>query len=354
MPPLTCFLCGADVAWAAGYGSRPMTDARDDPQRGIPYLVGAAFGFSLMSLLVKRPGRDLPVEMLVLARGVVTFGISAGLLRRHRLSPWGNDKKRLVLRGVLGTGGLACFFYAVTVLPLAEVTVIHYLNPVLTAVLAALLPREPIGLRLVTALVIAILGTVLVAQPPFLFGGASDLPLPGVLAALGGATFSAGAYVTVRRVTQTDHPLVVVFYFPLVAVPALLPFALRAWIWPTPTGRLLLRPWHRRRLRADRLRDPPRPALLRRGPHRHHHRRRPPHRRRHREPVGQGGAALLNLALGGQSSRAAAEARRTRSAGTAMAPKKYSAKSGDQDASSATAAAMHCSQASRSGSSMVR
>ncbi|MEZ4438427.1 MAG: DMT family transporter [Polyangiaceae bacterium] len=217
-----------------------MTDARDDAQRGIPYLVGAAFGFSLMSLLVKRAGRDLPVEMLVLARGVVTFVISAGLLRRHRLSPWGNDKKRLVLRGVLGTGGLACFFYAVTVLPLAEVTVIHYLNPVLTAVLAALLLREPIGLRLVTALVIAILGTVLVAQPPFLFGGASDLPLPGVLAALGGATFSAGAYVTVRRVTQTDHPLVVVFYFPLVAVPVLLPFALRAWIWPTPTGWLLL------------------------------------------------------------------------------------------------------------------
>jgi len=216
-----------------------MTDHQ--PRRGIPRLVAAAFCFSIMSVLVKTAGKDLPVEMLVLARGVVTLVLSFALLRRLKISPWGNDKKRLLLRGVFGTGGLACFFYAVTALPLAEVTVIHYLNPILTALLAAAVLKERIGVGLVVAIVIAIAGMILVTQPALLFGReAVDLPPLGVLAALGGATFSACAYVTVRRVIRTDDPHVVVFYFPMVAVPVVLPFAIHSWIWPTPKGWLLL------------------------------------------------------------------------------------------------------------------
>lgn len=212
-----------------------------DPSRGVPRLVVAAFCFSIMSVLVKTAGLGLPVEMLVLARGVVTLVLSYGLLRHRGIDPWGVDRKRLVLRGVFGTGGLACFFYALTVLPLAEVTVIHYLNPILTAVLAAVLLKERVGLGLVLALLAAVAGMLLVTRPSFLFGERiTTLPLDGVLAALGGALFSACAYVTVRRVIRTDDPHVVVFFFPLVAVPATLPFAINSWVWPTATGWLLL------------------------------------------------------------------------------------------------------------------
>ena len=212
-----------------------------DPSRGVPRLVVAAFCFSIMSVLVKTAGLGLPVEMLVLARGVVTLVLSYGLLRHRGIDPWGVDRKRLVLRGVFGTGGLACFFSALTVLPLAEVTVIHYLNPILTAVLAAVLLKERVGLGLVLALLAAVAGMLLVTRPSFLFGERiTTLPLDGVLAALGGALFSACAYVTVRRVIRTDDPHVVVFFFPLVAVPATLPFAINSWVWPTATGWLLL------------------------------------------------------------------------------------------------------------------
>jgi drug/metabolite transporter (DMT)-like permease len=167
--------------------------------------------------------------------------LSYGLLRHAGIDPWGVDRKRLVLRGVFGTCGLACFFYAVTALPLAEVTVIHYLNPIITAVLAGFVLKERVDARLVVALVVAVAGMLLVTKPTFLFGATEvDLPTVGILAALGGALFSACAYVTVRRVIRTDHPHVVVFFFPLVAVPATLPFAIRAWVWPTPTGWLLL------------------------------------------------------------------------------------------------------------------
>jgi drug/metabolite transporter (DMT)-like permease len=204
-------------------------------------LIGAAFLFSLMSVQVKFAGRMLPVEMLVLARGVVTLVMSFVWVRRLGLHPWGNNRRLLVLRGLLGLGGLFCFFYAITALPLAEVTVIHYLNPVFTTALAAVVLREVVDWRLALAILVSLGGTLLVTRPSFLMGADMvALPLAGSLAALGGALFSACAYVTVRRLTQTDHPHVIVFYFPLVAVPIIVPFAVRAWQWPTPLGWLLL------------------------------------------------------------------------------------------------------------------
>ncbi len=212
----------------------------DDARRGGMLLVGAAFFFSLMSVQVKLAGAHLPVEMLVLARGVVTLVISYSVLRLRGESPWGNDRKRLFLRGFFGLCGLVSFFSAITLMPLAEVTVIHYLNPILTALLAAALLGEALSTRLVVAMAISIVGALLVTQPMNLLQGTSSLPPLGIAAALGGAVFSALAYTTVRRLRLTDSPEVIVFYFPLVAVPATVPFAIRAWVWPSAKGWLLM------------------------------------------------------------------------------------------------------------------
>lgn len=218
-------------------------------------LIAAAFCFSLMSLQVKLAGRELPVAMLVLARGVVTLVMSFVWLRARAIPMWGERKRLLLLRGVFGLGGLACFFYAVTALPLAEVTVIHYLNPILTAGAAALILGERIDRRLVYAIAMSLAGTLIVVRPAFLFDygplhegllgegflrSAAPLAFDGVLAALGGALFSACAYTTVRKLAAVENPHVIVFYFPLVAVPATLPFAIRDWVWPSLTGWLLM------------------------------------------------------------------------------------------------------------------
>jgi drug/metabolite transporter (DMT)-like permease len=46
--------------------------------------------------------------------------------------------------------------------------------------------------------------------------------------------------VTVRQLARTEHALVIVFYFPLVATPLAIPWAAAAWIAPTPVEWLLL------------------------------------------------------------------------------------------------------------------
>ena len=206
--------------------------------KGVLYLLGAAFSFSLMSTCVKLGGERLHPMELVLARGLITLILSAAWLRAQRIPMWGNNKKLLIVRGLFGFGGLTCFYTALTMLPLAETTVIHYVNPILTAILAAIVLRERVGWPLAVGIACGLAGVLLVGQPPWLFATddvgveRAPLPLAGVLVALAGAAFSAAAYVTVRKLRHTDHPMVIVFFFPLVAVPATIPLVWKVFLWP--------------------------------------------------------------------------------------------------------------------------
>jgi drug/metabolite transporter (DMT)-like permease len=207
---------------------------------GVRYMLASAFFFSLMSLMVKAAGRGLPSQEIVLARGVVSLVLSYWLVRRARVSPWGNRKWILILRGLFGFAALSCFYFALTRLPIAEATVLHYTNPLWTAVFAALLLHERITPKVLVPILVSFLGVVLVVRPGFLFGNAaSQIDPVGVGVALAGAMVSALAYVAVREASKTEHPLVIVFYFPLVTVPATLPF-ISGFTWPQGGQWLLL------------------------------------------------------------------------------------------------------------------
>jgi drug/metabolite transporter (DMT)-like permease len=195
---------------------------------GVRYILASTLFFSLMSVLVKLAGQRLPVQEIVFSRGVVSLVLSYWLVRRAGIALWGNRRWILVLRGLIGFAAMSCFYFALTRIPIAEATVLHFTSPLWTALLAALLLREPVTGRIVASIVVSFAGVVLITRPGFLFGGAAaaETDLLGVGAALLGAVLAAGAYVAVREASKTEHPLVIVFYFPLVIIPASAPF------WP--------------------------------------------------------------------------------------------------------------------------
>ena len=199
-----------------------------------------AFWFSLMSLLVKLAGQRLPSMEIVLARALITLGLSWVLVRRARVSLIGRHPRMLALRGLLGAVALACFYFSLVHLPLAEATVIQYTNPIFTAVLAGLVLGERLGWRQAACVASSLLGVLLIARPGFLAGQTEGLDPTHVWIALAGALCSASAYVTVRKMGTAEHPLVIVFYFPLVTVPLVLPFVIPVWTWPTAWEWLVL------------------------------------------------------------------------------------------------------------------
>lgn len=208
---------------------------------GLGHMAAAAFFFSIMSLLVRVAGARLPSSMLVLARAAVALVLAYAMVRRAGASPLGNKRWLLVVRGLLGFSALSCFYYSLTHLPLAEATVIQYTNPVFTGLLAAVLLKERLRAVELVSVAVSLAGVVLVARPAFLFGGsASQLDPVAMGFALAGAIFSAFAYVAVRKSSGTEHPLVVVLWFPLIATPLAIPLAVAQWVWPTPLEWVLL------------------------------------------------------------------------------------------------------------------
>jgi drug/metabolite transporter (DMT)-like permease len=204
-------------------------------------MLGSAFAFSLMTALVHLAGRTLPAQEIVLARAIVTLVLSFAVLRARRVPVWGRDRRVLLLRGALGFVGLSCFYYAAVHLPVAEATVLHYIQPAITAVLAAWLLREAPGGAVIASILLSLAGVLLVTRPEVLFGGAAaELDLRAAAIGLGGACFSASAYTVIRRLARTEDPHVVVFYFPLVAVPLSVPLCWPVFVMPRGWDWLLL------------------------------------------------------------------------------------------------------------------
>jgi len=200
---------------------------------GIRAMIASAFAFALMSALVKLAGERIPSVEIAIMRGVVTLVASYVALRRAGIPAFGHANKWLFVRGLIGLGGLHCYFYAVTTLPLAEATVIHFTNPMFVAIAAPMLLGERVGPREAAGVALGLVGVIFVAQPAFLFGGAGVHLSPlGVAVGLMGAVFGAAASIVVRKL-RTEHPLVVVFHFPLLVVPLTLPFVVPVWVTPS-------------------------------------------------------------------------------------------------------------------------
>jgi drug/metabolite transporter (DMT)-like permease len=200
-----------------------------------------AFWFSIMGLLVKIAGRRLGSMEIVLFRGVITLGLSWWSLKRLGVVPWGTQRRLLTVRGTLGSISLICFFYSIVHLPLGEATLIQNMNPVFATMLAAVILNEHLRAAEVICLAASLVGVLFIAQPTILFGehvtpvGPLDISI-----ALMGALASGTAYTLVRKMRSTEHPLVIVFYLPLLSVPISLPFAVVGWQWPNATEWLLL------------------------------------------------------------------------------------------------------------------
>lgn len=218
-----------------------MADEGAERQTGLRSMALAAFFFSLMSLMIKLVGPGVPNQEVVAIRSAMTLLLTWIALRRAGVSPWGTHHGWLLARGLTGFVALSCFFYSIVHLPLAVATVIQFTSPVLTALLAGLFLRESLDRAAMAGTAVSLLGVVLIARPAFLFQSwSSDVSLATALIALTGALLTSSAYIAVRRLSVLEHPLVVIFYFPLVSLPAAAITAVPQWVWPTAREWLFL------------------------------------------------------------------------------------------------------------------
>ena len=182
--------------------------------------------FTAMNVLIKYIPRIGAVE-IIFFRSVVSLVMSYGILKQKRINIWGNNKKWLIIRGIAGSAGLLFFFTTIKVMPLGSAIAIQYLSPIFTSLLGIIIVKEKVlpwqwvffGLAFAGVLAIQGFDTRVTGQQ--------------ALIGIAGALSAGMAYNSIRKLKDSDHPLVIIFYFPLVTIPITGVYLLTNWLQPT-------------------------------------------------------------------------------------------------------------------------
>ena len=195
----------------------------------------SALAFACMGVFVKLAGsQGIPVMEIIAARAAISLIISYADVRRKGLSPFGKHKLLLLARGVVGFVSLTGVYYALVHLPFAEATVLQYLHPMFTALLALVLLKEQPSAATLACIFLSFTGLIVMVRPESLFGTmTAEYDGLAVAIAIGGAFGSGLAYTIVRKLSTLEDSSVIVFYFPLVCLPATLLLEGQHFVIPT-------------------------------------------------------------------------------------------------------------------------
>jgi len=202
-------------------------------KKGILYMLGSTAAFALMQICVKYLPH-IPAHELILFRSIVSIVLSVAMLQKLGIPLLGNNKKVLLMRGIFGTTALLMFFYTLQNIPLASAVTLQYLSPIFTALFAAIFLKEKMQIKQWLYFGISFAGVALIK------GFDERISLTFMLIGICSAMFSGMAYTCIRQLKDTEHPIVVVLYFPLVAIPIMSVLSYMNWVTPQGTDWLYL------------------------------------------------------------------------------------------------------------------
>jgi drug/metabolite transporter (DMT)-like permease len=204
------------------------SDTSQSPIRGVVWMVLTGLCFVAVTALVKYLGDRIPPAQSAFLRyllGLVFLIPMVGALRRAQLTTrlWA----LYAGRGVVHTVGVILWFFAMTQIPLAEVTAMNYLSPVYVTLGAALFLGEKLAFRRISAIAVALVGAVIILRPGF------REVSPGHIAMLFTALSFGASYLIAKFTVGSNSPAVVVAMLSMFVTIGLAPFALMAWVTPT-------------------------------------------------------------------------------------------------------------------------
>lgn len=192
------------------------------------WMFAAGLSFVVMTALVKSLGtsmNSIQAAFLRYVLGLVFLLPAMRSIMSTHLTP------RLLtlfgLRGVVHAVAVMLWFFAMTQIPLAEVTAMNYMTPVYVTLGAALFLGEKLAFRRIAAILVALVGVLIILRPGF-----RDVS-SGHLAMLGTALTLGGSYLLAKILVRDVPPSVVVAHLSIWVTIALIPFAVAVWTQPS-------------------------------------------------------------------------------------------------------------------------
>lgn len=178
--------------------------------KGILYILLAAFCFAFMNLFVKLAG-DLPAIEKSFFRNLVAIFFALIVLKKEQIPfsiPRGS-LKYLLVRSIAGTIGIFANFYAIGQLYISDASMLNKLSPFFAIIFSYFLMKEKVLPYQIVCVLSAFAGTLLILKP----GMESMATFPALIGLIGG--MGAGlAYTNVRLASQhgVPGPLIVLFF----------------------------------------------------------------------------------------------------------------------------------------------
>lgn len=184
---------------------------RSDLMRAAAWMIGAIVSFTTMAVAGRAVSTELDTFELMLYRSVVgivlvlTIGGMARTLRQINARKFGLH----AIRNMFHFAGQNLWFYAITVIPLAQVFALEFTSPIWVALAAPLLLSEHLTRMRVLAAILGFLGVLIVARPSV------DGVGPGQLAAAAAAIGFAGSALFTKLLTRTQTITCILFWLTL-------------------------------------------------------------------------------------------------------------------------------------------
>lgn len=217
-----------------------MNEIADRPLAGILLRILSGMLFAAMLVCVKVVSNEVPLGQTVFFRSAFALLPIVVFMAWRREFPRALATRRPyghLLRSGLGAAAMFTSFAAVARLPVAEATLLAQLAPVTLALGGVLLLGERLTVHRVAALALVLCGVSFLILPE-LQGGPVAERLFGYGLGIFSALLTAGALLTVRRISRTESPASIAFYFVLISTLAGLATIGLGWVsvgWSTLT-----------------------------------------------------------------------------------------------------------------------
>lgn len=176
--------------------------------RAALWMIGAIGSFSAMAVAGREASLDLDTFEIMLYRSIVGVVIVFAILTAT--GRWGQVSRRhtglQIMRNLAHFSGQNLWFYAVTVIPLAQVFALEFTSPLWVLVLSPLVLGERMTPMRTLAAVLGFIGILIVARP------SPDSLNPGVITAALSAICFAFTIMFTKKLTRTESIACILFY----------------------------------------------------------------------------------------------------------------------------------------------
>jgi drug/metabolite transporter (DMT)-like permease len=207
--------------------------ARSTTLAGIGLMLLGIFLFSVNDVMGKWLVSTYAVGQVLLLRSVAALLVLSPMIWRQGWPKLPSQPGLHAIRITFSTLEVACFYWAVAFMPLADVMTYYLAGPIYVALLAVFLLRETLDGKRIAAILVGFVGVLVALRP-----SAATLTLPALIA-LTGSVFFALLMITTRRLRETSDTTLVLgqilgaLLFGAVAAPF-------AWVPPSPRDFALL------------------------------------------------------------------------------------------------------------------